>query len=75
VHYATADGSATAGADYTAVQGTLTFDAGVSTRTFKVPIRSDRLVEGTETILLVLSDPQGGATLGSLATATLEIQE
>jgi hypothetical protein len=73
VDYATANGTATAGLDYTATAGTLTFAANQATRTFKVPITNDETPEGAETILLALTAPTGGATLGPLATATLTI--
>src|SRR5262249_55598174 len=42
VHYATADGTAHAGTDYTAVFGTLTFGAGDTTaKTITVPVLND----------------------------------
>ena len=41
VDYATADGTATAGDDYTATSGTLTFDPGETSQTIAVPITDD----------------------------------
>ncbi len=59
VNYNTADGTATAGSDYTAVQGTLTFLPGVTSQTITVPILGDTLAEATETFYVNLSDPNG----------------
>lgn len=76
VHYATSDGTATAAApaDYIATSGTLTWADQVSApQTFTIPIVDDILVEGNQTVLLTLSAPTGGATLGAQATATLTI--
>jgi hypothetical protein len=42
VPFATADGTATAGADYGRVAGVLTFGPGVTTQTFTVSILDDR---------------------------------
>jgi hypothetical protein len=75
VHYATSDGTATAGSDYTARSGTLTFADGETRKTFTVPIRDDTAVEGNETINLTLSNATGGAALGNQATAVLTIQD
>src|SRR5436309_4688249 len=73
VNYATSDGTATAGSDYTAKSGTLTFRAGVAQKTFTIPITNDTLDESDETVNLTLSDPTGGATLGTPDTAVLTI--
>src|SRR5262249_38992627 len=73
VNYATSNGSATAGSDYTATSGTLTFANGETSKTFTVPILDDTAVENAETVTLTLSSPTGGAALGSPATATLTI--
>ena len=73
VSYATSNGTATAGSDYTATSGTLNFAAGETSKSFTIPIINDTAVEGLETVSLTLSSPTGGATLGSQATATLTI--
>ncbi len=59
VQFSTADGTATAGLDYTATQGTLTFAPGVTSQTITVPILGDTLAEPTETFYVNLSDPNG----------------
>ena len=59
VDYATEDGTATAGADYTATSGTLTFAAGETTKTVSVTLLDDAVDEGKETFKLKLSNPQG----------------
>ena len=73
VDYATAAGTATSGVDYTDVSGTLTFAAGIASRTFTVPIVNDTLFEGAESIALVLRHPGGVAQLGPRSTATITI--
>lgn len=77
VNYATSlqPGDTASVADFTAVSGTLTFANGQTTRTFQVPIVNDMLVEGPETLTLILSNPTGGARLGGIATATLTIRD
>ena len=57
VNYSTADGTATAGSDYTAASGTLTFPAGETAKTISVPIVDDFLYEGVETFSLNLTNP------------------
>lgn len=75
VIYSTSDGSAVAGNDYTAVSGSLSWANGeTASKTFTVPVNTDLDVESDETIQLQLSSPSGGATLGSIATATVTLQ-
>ena len=59
VDYATVDGTATAGADYTAVSGTLSFAPGETEKTVSVAILDDAVDEGKEKFKLTLSNPQG----------------
>ncbi len=74
VSYATSDGTATAGSDYTAANGTLSWANGdTASKTFTLPILEDCIYEGSETVLLTLSNPAGGAILGSQSDATLTI--
>jgi hypothetical protein len=73
IHYMASDGTAVAGEDFTPVAGTLTFAEGETRKTFTVPIMADSITEGTETVHLVLSDPAGGAFLGTPAAAELFI--
>ncbi len=74
VSFATSNGTATAGSDYTTATGTLSWaDGDASAKTFTVPIIDDTIVEGNETVNLTLSNPTGGATLGAPATAVLTI--
>ena len=75
VNYATSDGTAVAGADYTAASGTLTFAAGELTKTFNVPIRPDNIYEGAETFNVTLSSPSGGAVLAGPASALVTIND
>src|SRR5262249_61605645 len=75
VNYATSNGTATAGSDYTATSGTLSFGIGETQKTFTVAISNDTLVEGSETLGLTLSTPTGGPPLGTQSTATLTIQD
>ena len=59
VGYATSDDTATAGTDYTATSGILTFLAGETEKTVSVPVLDDILDDGGETLKLTLSDPTG----------------
>jgi M6 family metalloprotease-like protein len=72
VQYATSNGSARVGTDYSAATGVLTFGSGVTSQTFTVPILDDSAIESTETVDLSLFDPSG-ATLGSPSTAVLNV--
>jgi CHRD domain-containing protein/Calx-beta domain-containing protein len=73
VNYAASNGTATSPTDYTPVSGTLSFAAGETFKTVSLPVVDDLYVEGSETIKLSLSNPTGGALLGSPNTLTLTI--
>ena len=72
VDYATSDGTATAGDDYTAASGTLTFAAGVLEQTIEVAALADRADEGDETFTMSLSNPSGATLADGEATGTVE---
>lgn len=74
VNYATADGTATAGFDYTPRSGTLTFAPADATKTIVVPILSDSVFEANRSFSVTLSAPTNGATL-SAASATISIED
>lgn len=67
-------GNAAAGQDFRATSGTLSFAAGQTQESFTVPIINDTLREGSETVLLTLSAPTGGAVLGTPNAAGLIIR-
>jgi CSLREA domain-containing protein len=73
VNYATSNGTATAGTDYTATSGTLSFAIGDTSKTFPIPIINDSLDEPNETVNLTLSNVTGNAALGTPSTAVLTI--
>ena len=75
VEYATADGTATAGDDYTDTSGTLTFEAGDTTKTVSVPISDDTADDGGETLTLTLSNASGAEIAGAEATGTIRGSE
>ena len=72
VDYATADGTATAGEDYTATSGTLTFAAGETGKTVEVPVLDDALDEGSETFVFRLSNAAGARITDGEATGTIK---
>jgi hypothetical protein len=71
VAYAMADSSATAGSDYTAVSGTLTFPAGTTTRTITVQVIGDTVVEGNEVFFINLSNSVGATIADSQGIGTI----
>ncbi|MBS9391304.1 MAG: hypothetical protein HEQ33_21370 [Dolichospermum sp. WA123] len=89
VNYATANGTATAGSDYTATTGTLIFNVnpGETSKQITVPILGDTLAESDETFFINLSnainatiaDTQGIATItnddnGSIGNTLPEVE-
>ena len=71
VQYATTNGTATAGEDYTATSGTLTFAPGDVGKTVSVPVLDDAKDEGEETMTLVLSNASGARIADGSATGTI----
>lgn len=57
VNFATANGSATAGSDYAAKSGILTFNPGQTSKTVTVVVKGDTLVEPDESFLVKLTTP------------------
>jgi subtilisin-like proprotein convertase family protein len=55
----TADGTAVAGSDYTAVNQVVSFTAGETTKTVSVPILNDSVAEGAEDFDVELATPSG----------------
>ena len=70
VAYATSDGSATTGNDYTAASGTLTFAANETSKTVEVTVLDDAHDEGSETLTFTLSSPSPSRVKLGDATAT-----
>ena len=71
VAYATSDGTATAGSDYTATSDTLTFAVGETEKTVSVSVLDDSHDEGDETLTLTLSNPSGAYLADGEATGTI----
>ena len=71
VEYATSDGTARAGEDYTAASGTLTFAANETSRTVSVTVLDDVHDEGEETLTLRLSNASGSQVADGEATGTI----
>lgn len=75
VSYATANGTATAGSDYTANAGTLTFAPGVVSQTITVAVSGDAVFEGDEAYRVELSAPVGATIADGSGTGTITDDE
>jgi hypothetical protein len=74
VNYATTNGTAVAGTDYTATNGTLNWaDGDASSKTISIPVSNSSAFSGTKSFNLALSGPTAGATLSSPNSATVTI--
>jgi Tol biopolymer transport system component len=71
VNYATVNGTALAGSDYTATSGTLTFAPGETSKTIAAPILGDILNESDKFFGLNLSNANNGAVIENSATVTI----
>lgn len=73
VQYTTTDITAVAGQDYVAQSGTLTFAAGQLEAVITIELIDDAVAEAGEGFGLVLSNPAGGAALGTQASMIVGI--
>ena len=72
VNYTTSNGSATAGSDYTAESGTVTFVPGDVSETITIDVTGELLFEGDETLFVTLSSPSITAMINDgTATGTI----
>ena len=71
VAYATQDGTATAGEDYTGATGTLVFAPGEVKREVFIPVHRDEVLEEDETFRLRLSVPEHAQLLDGEAIVTI----
>lgn len=69
VNYATSNGTANSGTDYTAAAGSFTFNSGETVKTFTVPIVNNSSIEGGRIFNITLSNPTGGAALQTVTAA------
>lgn len=75
VDYATVDGTAIAGQDYTAVSGTLTFNVGETSKTIQIPILDDATTEPDENFTVVLRNTPTLESLGGPNTLAVTVQD
>jgi len=71
VNYSTANGTATAGNDYTNTSGTLTFATNESTKTITVPIIGDTTFESDETFFVNLTNPSNATITDAQGIGTI----
>lgn len=71
VDYATVAGTASAGSDYTATGGTLTFNVGETEKTITVPIIGDTVDESDETFTVILSNPTNAELIDGTGLGTI----
>ena len=71
VAYRTSDWTATAGADYTATNGTLVFQPGETRKAIAVPVLDDSEEEGDETFTMRLSDVRNATLVDPEGTGTI----
>lgn len=75
ISYATSNGVAAAGTDYTAASGVLTFTSAQTSKTVSVATADDAAPEGSEDFSMGLSAPDKGGTIGASGTATATIND
>ena len=71
IQFATAGGTATAGSDYTAVNQTLSFAAGETSKTVTVAVIDDAVAEANQTVAAGISNASTGSIATNTASATI----
>jgi probable HAF family extracellular repeat protein len=71
VNFATANGTATAGSDYNAQSGTVTFAPGQTSKTISIVVRGDRRIESNETFFVNLSGAVGALIVDGQGLGTI----
>jgi hypothetical protein len=71
VDYTTHDGTASAGSDYQAASGTVSFGPGETSKQIAVKVNGDTDVEPDETFSVVLSNPVNATVGRAVATGTI----
>jgi hypothetical protein len=71
VNYGTSDGTATAGSDYLATSGTLSFAPGETTKSVVVSVLGDTTFEADEAFFLTLSNVVGSVIVDGLGVGTI----
>jgi hypothetical protein len=75
VDYSTSDITTTAGQDYVATSGTLTFADSETSKSFDIPINDDAITESDETFVVRLSNASNLDSLGTPNEETITIQD
>jgi hypothetical protein len=71
LHFATANGTATAGSDYTARSGTVTIPQGAVAKVITIPILGDTAHEADETLSITLTNPSGTTISDAVGLGTI----
>ncbi len=71
VTYTTANGTATAGSDYTTTSSSVTFNAGEKSKAVAIPVLGDTVFEGNETFLVNLTSPTNGIISDAQGVCTI----
>jgi chitinase len=71
VDYLTSDSGATAGSDYQAASGTLTFAPGETEKTISIAVLGDQLFEPNETFTVSLTNPTGALIADGTGIGTI----
>ncbi|MBU1719582.1 MAG: hypothetical protein KKA07_10980, partial [Bacteroidetes bacterium] len=74
-NYTITGGTATSGSDYILSDGVVTITAGNTSTNINITLINDIIVESDETIIINLSNPSSGVTLGTYTVHTFSISD